>query len=137
VSAPLVDFVPGPESPPIGVDFSGIAIRVEARSAHGNLTALRLHGAYRVTVDDARAIGAIPLQKALVVTATSGLRHRAFRLLGETIAFDDDEETGGGMVRGFFNADLLARFNLAPYGAGYVLVSLGPLLSNVAPFSAS
>ncbi len=40
-------------------------------------------------------------------------------------------------MRGYFNADLLPFFNVAPYGTGYVVVSLGPLLSNVASFTAT
>ena len=41
------------------------------------------------------------------------------------------------MVRGYFNADLLPFFNVASYGTGYVVVSLGPLLSNPASFTAT
>jgi hypothetical protein len=137
VSAPLVDFFQGPASPRIAPDFLGIMIHVEARSSHGKLTALRLHGVYRVTVDDARDAGVIPLQKALVVTATSGLFHKSWNLAGQTITFEDDEQSGGGVVRGYFNADILPRFSVQPYGTGYLLVSLGPLLSNVASFTAT
>ena len=137
MSGPLVDFARGPATPAVDLNFLGIAIQIEARSAHGDLTALRLHGVYRVSIDDARAIGSIPLQRALVVTATSGLFHRAWTLVGQTITFADDEEAGGGLVRGYFNADLLPFFNVASYGTGHVLVSLGPLVSNVASFTAT
>jgi hypothetical protein len=137
MSAPLVDFLQHAASPSFEAGSLGIAIRVDARSTHGQLTALRLHGLYRVSVDDARSVGAIPLQKALVVTATSGLLHQSWNLAGQTITFDDDEQSGGGVVRGYFNADLLPLFNVASYGTGYVVVSLGPLLSNVASFTAT
>jgi hypothetical protein len=137
MSGPLVDFVAGPGTPALEPNFLGIAVQIAARSSHGDLTALRLHGVYRVTIDDARSVGAIPLQKALVVTATSGLFHRTWSLVGQTITFDDDEQSSGGVVRGYFNADLLPFFNVASYGTGYVVVSLGPLLSNVASFTAT
>lgn len=137
MSGPLVDFTAGPHTPAVDLNFLGIAVKIEARSSHGDLTALRLHGLYRVSVDDARAIGVIPLQKALVVTATAGLFHKAWTLVGQTVTFDDDEQSGGGVVRGYFNADLLPFFNVASYGTGYVLVSLGTTLSNVATFSAT
>lgn len=137
MSGPLVDFTRGPQTPAVDLNFLGIAVQIAARSSHGDLTALRLHGLYRVSIDDARAIGAIPLQKALVVTATSGLSHRAWTLVGQTVTFDDDEQSGGGVVRGYFNADLLPFFNVQPYGTGYVVVSLGTTLSNVATFSAT
>lgn len=137
MSALLVDFVQGAGTPAIEPDFLGVAIGVEARSSHGDLTALELHGVYRVTLDHAREVGAIPLQKALVVTATSGLFQRTWNLVGQTITFEDDEQSGGGVVRGYFNADLLPLFNIASYGTGYVVVSLGPLLSNVASFTAT
>lgn len=137
MSGPLVDFVAGPGTPAVEANFQGIAVRIEARSAHGDLTALRLHGLYRVSIDAARVVGAIPLQKALVVTATSGLFHRSWRLAGETITFEDDEEGGGGVVSGCFNADLLPFFNVASYATGYVVVSLGPFVSNVASFTAT
>ena len=137
MSGPLVDFVAGPQTPAIELNFLGITVQIEARSSHGDLTALRLHGVYRVSIDDARAIAAIPLQKALVVTATSGLFHTTRNLVGQTISFQDDEQSGGGVVRGYFNADLLPFFNVASYGTGYVLVSLGALVSNVATFTAT
>jgi hypothetical protein len=137
MSGPLVDFTRGPATPTVELNFLGIALQIEARSSHGDLTALRLHGLYRVSIDDARAIGAIPLQKALVVTATSGLFHRTWTLVGQTVTFDDDEQSGGGIVRGYFNADLLPFFNVASYATGYVVVSLGTTLSNVATFSAT
>lgn len=137
MSGPLVDFVPGPQTPAVDLNFLGIALQIEARSSHGDLTALRLHGVYRVSIDDARAIGAIPLQKALIVTATSGLFHTAWNLVGQTITFADDEQSSGGVVRGYFNADLLPFFNIASYGTGYVVVSLGPLVSNVVTFTAT
>ena len=137
MSGPLVDFVPGAQTPAVDLNFLGIALQIEARSSHGDLTALHLHGVYRVSIDDARAIGVIPLQKALVVTATSGLFHATWKLVGQTITFEDDEQSSGGVVRGYFNADLLPRFNVASYGTGYVLVSLGPLVSNVVTFTAT
>ncbi|MEP7125768.1 MAG: hypothetical protein ABJE95_32860 [Byssovorax sp.] len=137
MSGPLVDFTAGPQTPAVELNFLGIALQIEARSSHGDLTALRLHGLYRVSIDDARAVGAIPLQKALVVTATSGLRHRSWNLVGQTVTFDDDEQSGAGVVRGYFNADLLPFFNVASYGTGYVVVSLGTLISNVVTFTAT
>ncbi len=137
MSGPLVDFVAGAGTPAIEPSFLGIAAQIAVRSSNGDLTALRLHGVYRVTIDDAREVGAIPLQKALVVTATSGLFHRTWNLVGQTITFEDDERSSGGVVRGYFNADLLPFFNVASYGTGYVVVSLGPLLSNVASFTAT
>jgi hypothetical protein len=137
MSTPAVDFTPGPFSPAIEPGFTGVAIRVEAPAQHGRLKSLRLSGVYRITVDQAREIGAIPLHKALVVTATSGLAYTSYRLVGETITFPDDERTSGGFVRGHFNADLLRHFNLRDFATGYAVVSLGPLLSNVATFSAA
>jgi hypothetical protein len=137
MSTPLVDFVESPASPSVALDFFGINLRVDARSTHGMLTALRLHGVYCVSIDDACTVGAIPLQKALIVTATSGLLHRSWNLVGQTITFEDDEQSGGGVVRGYFNADLLPYFRVASYGTGYVLVSLGTLVSNVASFTAT
>ena len=44
MSGPLVEFVPGPGTPAIELNFLGIAVKIEARSSHGDLTALRLHG---------------------------------------------------------------------------------------------
>ncbi len=137
MSGPLVDFTAAPGTPAVELNFRGIAVQIEARSSHGDLTALRLHGLYRVSIDDARAVAAIPLQKALVVTVTSGLAHHTWNLVGQTITFADDEQSGGGVVRGHFNADLLPFVRVAPYGTGYVLVSLGTTLSNVATFTAT
>lgn len=137
MSGPLVDFTAAPGTPAVDLNFLGIAVQIEARSSHGDLTALRLHGVYRVSIDDARAVAAIPLQKALVVTVTSGLAHHTWNLVRQTITFADDEQSGGGVVRGYFNADLLPFFRVAPYGTGYVLVSLGTLVSNVATFTAT
>ncbi len=137
MSGPLVDFVAGPHTPAVDLNFLGVALQIEARSSHGDLTALHLHGIYRVSIDDARDIGSIPLHRALVVTATSGLFHKAWNLLGQTISFEDDEQSGSGVVRGYFNADLLPFFNVASYGTGYVLVSLGALVSNVVTFTAT
>ena len=100
------------------------------------LTALRLHGVYRVSIDDARTVGAIPLQKALIVTATSGLLHRSWNLVGQTITFEDDEQSGGGVVRG----DSTPSPAALPRGLVWnrlVLVSLGTIVSNVATFTAT
>jgi hypothetical protein len=66
-----------------------------------------------------------------VVVITAGFRNRAFNLLGDQLAFTDDEEHRGGVVRGYFNADLLPHFGLEPFERCFVLVSLGPHLSNV------
>jgi hypothetical protein len=137
MSALLVDFHEDAASPRIEADFAGVSIAVEAASAHGVLRALRLRGVYRVPVGLAGEIGATPLQKALIVTVTSGLGFWSFNLLGEQIAFDDDEQVGGGFVRGYFNADLLHRCEIAAYATGYILVSLGPAVSNVTSFTAT
>jgi hypothetical protein len=134
VITPLVDFARGPESPEMAPDFRGVTIRLVATAHLGQLRALRLHGAYRVSIDDAREIEAIPLHKALVVTTTATLSYATSPLLGETFAFEDDERTGGGMVTGYFNADLLHLFGPGFEGTGYVVVSLGPFVSSPAMF---
>jgi hypothetical protein len=134
--APLVDFAAGPGSPEMAPDFCGVTIRLAATADRGRLRALRLHGAYRVPLDAAREIAAIPLHEALVVTTTAALSYATSRLLGETFAFEDDERVGGGMVTGYFNADLLHLFGAGFEGTGYVVVSLGPLVSNAAMFRA-
>ncbi len=126
-----VDFSRTPASPDLDPGASGVVIRVEARSEHGALRALRLHGAYRLSIDEARAIDAVPLHKALVITAVSGFRHQAWNLAGDALAFPDDEQTGGGAVTGYFSADVLPRFPVAAYGRAYLVVSLGAHRSNV------
>ncbi len=48
---------------PLEQTFLGIAVQIAARSSQGDLTSLRLHGVYRGSIDDARSVGAIPLQR--------------------------------------------------------------------------
>jgi len=134
MTQPLVDFLECAESPRVGLGFRGVAVRLVHTATAGQLRSLRLHGFYRVTIDDARDAAVIPLHKALVVTATWQLGCRTARLLGETIALRDDERQEGGLVSGYFNADAIGLFGYAFEGRGYVLVSLGPLVSNVATF---
>lgn len=126
-----VDFSRTPASPELDPGASGVVIRAEARSELGAVRALRLHGAYRLSIDEARAVGAVPLHKALVITAVAGFRHRAWNLAGDAFAFPDDEHTGGGAVTGYFSADVLPHFQVDAYGRAYLLVSLGTRLSNV------
>jgi hypothetical protein len=129
-------FVRGPLTPMLAGEALGLLVAIEERSAHGKLLAFRVHGAYRVSVDDARAVGVTPLQRALVAVVASGRVHAALRLIGDAVVFPDDEHVGGGVVSGCFSADLLGRVALPPYARGNVVVALGPLLSNVVSFSA-
>jgi hypothetical protein len=131
------DFVRSEASPALEPGFSGVVIRVDARSSLGQMRRLMLHGAYQVSVDTAREIKSIPLQKAVVVTVTSGLSFWSFNAVGEGFAFEDDEHAGGGVVRGYFNVDLLDRAGVGTYGSGFVLVSMGALLSNVVEVAAT
>lgn len=136
MSAADLDFNRSDTSPALPAGVPGVRIRVVATSEHGDFTALRLYGAYQVSAADAEALGARPLQRALVVTASSGMWFEAWNLVGEAITFPDDEQRAGDMVRGYFNVDLLRRVDVRPYGTGYVLVSLGPMLSNIEAFTA-
>ena len=114
-----------------------MAIRVHAESSHGTLRSLRLGGVYRVDVEIARTISAIPLQKALVVTCTSGFLHHAWNLHGETLAFDDDEQTAGGFV-GVISTPISSPTSPSTRsGTGFVVVSVGPVVSSVATFTAA
>lgn len=131
------DFLRNETSPTLEPGFAGVVIRVETRSSHGQMQRLTLHGAYQVSVDSARELKAIPLQKALVITVTSGLVYSSFNAVGDGFTFDDDEHTGGGLVRGYFNIDLLDRAPIGTYGSGFILASIGTLLSNVVEVAAS
>jgi len=128
---PTIDFTRGPSTPSFDTEHSGVVIRVEHRASHGVIEALTLHGAYRIDVDTAREIRAVPLQRALVVVVTAGLWYAAWNLAREALLFEDDEETRAGMVRGYFNVDLRARGEVPRAGVLYVLVSMGPVVSNV------
>jgi hypothetical protein len=130
------DFLRNDASPTLESSFSGVVIRVDARSSLGQMQRLMLHGAYQVSVDSAREIKAIPLQRALVVTVTSGLVYRSFNAVGDGFTFDDDEHAAGGLVRGYFNVDILDRARIGLYGSGFILASIGPLLSNVVEVTA-
>ena len=119
------------ESPELSADAVGVAIAARWEAVRGELRKLVLHGTCRVLADQAEAIGARPLQQALVVTITAGFRFESVNLVGEQLTFPDDEMRGAGFVQGYFNADLLARFGLGPGERCFVLTSLGPHLSNV------
>lgn len=106
-----------------------IASRWEAQQ--GRLLRWSLHGAYRLSEAQAGAIEAAQMQRALCVTITSGFRFDAFNLVGEQLTYRDDEAREGGWVEGHFNTDLLGRFELELGDRCFVLVSLGPYLSNV------
>jgi hypothetical protein len=126
----LVDLGRHPLSPPLGDDVHGLTVKIVCARAEGVLQVL-LHGSYQVSVDDARVIGAIPLQRALIVTATKGYASAVMNLLGETLAFKDDEASAAGVVRGYFNTELMARAPDFPWDGARVFVSMGPLISNV------
>jgi hypothetical protein len=125
-----VDFQRSAASPVAERGKSGIWIASSTEIAHGAFRRLAIHGTFLVTDAEAEAIGVLPLHGAVVVTVTSGLVHNAFPMLGDTLAFDDDEQAERGLVQGHFNLDLLARLRTAPYQRFYVTASLGRFLSN-------
>lgn len=124
---------PTPEPP----GASGIWIAATADVQHGLFRRLVIHGSFQLTDGEAELVGAAPLQRAVVLTITSGLENHAVTMLGEALAFSDDESESGGRVYGFFNVDLLARFSPAPYQSFCVTASLGPWLSNTLTLAAS
>ena len=126
---PIATFAPVDASPQPPAE--GVAIAARWDSSHGTLRRLTLHGAFQVSNTTASELAAQPLQRALVVTLTAGVRFASFNLVGQQLTFPDDDQRDGGSVRGYFNTDLVSRFGLEPHEGCFVLVSLGPHLSNV------
>jgi hypothetical protein len=106
-----------------------IAPRVQRWPTDG--AAVWIDGVAQVASQDAAALGVTPIQRALVVTASSGLGYRSWNLAGEKALFVDDQERDGQVVRAAFGFELSKAFGPSRGEGVFVMVSMGPFISNV------
>lgn len=118
------------QPPAVAPDFRGV--RIQARvSRWPKEGPVWIDGVAQVGTEDAAALAMTPIQKALVVTVSSGLLCRSWNPSGEQALFTDDQERQGQVVRGAFGFDVAKAFGSGLDEGVYVMVSLGATLSNV------
>jgi hypothetical protein len=70
----------------------------------------------------------------VVITASCEFVCRTWNLVGEKVAFIDDQEETPDFVRGFFTVNLAAGPTPRGETPTYVIASVGPFLSNVVTY---
>jgi hypothetical protein len=109
--------------------FRGIALRARADRWPASDSGVWVDGVIQLDQDKARSLSQPPVQRALVLTQSSGFSYGSFNIAGGRILFPDDEIVDDGVVRGFFSVDIGGQG--VPSRDAYVLVSAGPYVSNV------
>ena len=128
-----VSFGKGAAALPIDSKFRGVRItaRVQRWPSPHDSTPVWIDGVVQLDGKDAAALGVTPIQRAVVVTASSGFIYRSWNVAGERPLFPDDQERHNDIVRGTFSVELSAAFGTSRDRDAYVLVSVGPNVSNV------
>jgi len=108
-------------------DFRGVRISAPAQVGPGEKAIVT--GVFVVPDAEARTIDE-RLHAALVVVCTSVGPWFVDRPFRDVMLFDDDEERGSGVRRGYFQFDLFEDSEVT--GEFFLHVSLGHYLSNVA-----
>ncbi len=119
------------KAPSVAVDFRGVEIRPRTPSWPKDGGPMWVDGMVQLGTEDAAAVGATPIQKALVATVSSGMVYRTWNPAGEQALFVDDQERGGQVVRGAFSVDLAPAFGPSKGEGVYVMFSVGASLSNI------
>jgi len=122
------------ESPLLELGFSGLIIRPFKIATKKGEISYWINGAYSIPREEGDRIEKGPLQRALVVVATSGMLNATHNLLGDRILMPDDERVEAGIRRGYFNFKLPG---VEEYRGDtlYITVSLGAWISNTIIFS--
>jgi hypothetical protein len=115
----------------VPADFRGV--KVESRVARWPAPGgpVWIDGVIQLAAADAGALGVTPIQRALVVTASSGFVYRSWNPAGEQSLFADDQESVGGVVRAFFSVDVSKAIGPGRDQGVYVLVTVGRFVANV------
>lgn len=132
---PSIDFQRDPASPTLDPSFRGIRLAVTGPTDTADASQLVIRGVFQIDSDEAEAIGARPLQRALALVLAQGLLAEAWNLVGEAALFEDDEEIVDGVHRGYFNANLARYWQGLRRGTLHITVSLGRHLSNTVAMS--
>jgi hypothetical protein len=116
--------------PAVAADFRGIKIaaRVQRWPQSGPVW---VDGVVQLADKDAAALGVTPIQRAVVMTASSGMLFWSWSVAGERSLFPDDQERLPGAVRGTFSMEVSQACGASKDEGVYLLVSVGPFVSNV------
>ena len=118
--------------PAVATDFRGVRIQARvSRWPQEGGGPVWIDGVAQLGTEEAAALGVTPIQKALVVTVSSGLVYRSWNPAGEQALFTDDQERQGQVVRGAFGFDVAKVIGPSRREGVYVIVSIGGTLSNV------
>jgi len=121
-----LEVAPQPQSPRPEAAFRGVLIALDEDSGKR----ARIFGAFRLDAAQARAIAATPLQRALALVVASEYHSVACNLAGDQALFEDDQTLQNGVYAGFFDFELGSLVHFEPGRKYWVVVSLGPCLSN-------
>jgi hypothetical protein len=118
-------------APAVTASFRGVSITSRLPRWPGAGVPVWIDGVVQLDAKDAEALGVTPIQRALVITASCDFMYRSWNPAGEQALFADDQERVGTTVRAAFSFELSKA--LGPHGdeGVYVLVSVGPFISNV------
>ena len=123
-------FVKLSASPELNTQSLGVEIVIGNELSKVEPNKLWLHGVFQVSHQDAVHIDSLPLQKALVITATSGSLNMTRNLAGDAVLFKDDEIVSDNIHKGYFSYDLTDWLNVYEENDYYITISLGTYLSN-------
>jgi len=115
----------------VAADFRGVHIQPRVQGWPRDGGAVWIDGVAQLGIEDAAALGVTPVQKALVVTVSSGLAYRSWNPAGEQALFVDDQERQGAAIRGTFSVELSKAFSRSHGEGVYVMFSVGKFLSNI------
>ena len=118
-------------APAVTAAFRGLHIAPRIQRWPKDGAPVWIDGVAQLAVQDAAAMGVTPIQRALVVTVASGLVYRSWNPAGEKATFIDDQERDGAIVRAGFGFELSKAFGPSDEEGVYVIVSMGPFISNV------
>lgn len=106
----------------------GIALGLAPRPSPAS--PLLLHGAFRISVEQAKWLGGEP-HRAVVLLVQHGPAHNVYVPFRERVLFVDDVGGSGGDVTGYFNLDVFDLQGQFAAGNYHLLVSMGELISSV------
>jgi hypothetical protein len=118
-------------APAVTASFRGVSITSRLPRWPGAGVPVWIDGVVQLDAKDADALGVTPIQRALVATVSSGFVYRSWNPAGEQALFADDQERVGTTVRAAFSFELSKAFGPSRDEGVYVLVSVGPFISNV------
>jgi hypothetical protein len=117
--------------PAVAAAFRGLHIAPRIQRWPKDGAPVWIDGVAQLAARDTATLGVTPIQRAIVVTVSSGLVYRSWNLTGERATFVDDQERDGPLVRAAFGFEVSKAFGPSRGEGVYVMVSMGPHISNV------